>query len=138
MDADHALLLVIYGAWTWLALRVAVQYDQMRRMMGERGAPHAMALALGIMLAAAGAGLEQWWWLLFQAGNEAGLDTWWMQAGKPWLVPFAVLGAAGYLVHLRSYHRERGREHGWHVEAVMALAFGLALLVSVQVLGRIL
>lgn len=131
MDADHAILLVIYGAWTWLALRVAVSYAEMRRLMLARNAQHAVALALGILLAAVGAGLEQLWWLVFQVGNQAGLDLWWMQAGKPWLVPFAVLGAAGYLVHLRSYHRERGRPSAWATEAVCAVLFGASLVATV-------
>lgn len=137
VDLDHLGLLVIYGAWTWLALRVAVSYERMRRMMAARGSDQAVALAMGIMLASAGAGFEQLWWLLFQTGHQVGLDLWWMQAGKPWLVPFALLGAAGYLIHLRSYHREQGRRGRWRAEALAAVLFGLALAGTVYALGTV-
>lgn len=125
MSPSQAAVLIAFALVVYLMLRTAMVFDTTRRELERRGSPESARLALGIFLVSAGAGLQELWWLAFQAQHALGVDSWWMQAHKPSLVPLAVLSCAGYLLHLHSYHQQRGRPRAWLVE--LAVGLGLAL-----------
>lgn len=136
MSVKTWLVLATFGALVWLTLRTASTFDTLRRQLVAEGKHEGAALALGVLLAGAAVGFEQLWWFAFQWGNAIGLDLWWMQAHKFTLTPLAVLACAGYSIHLRSVHAQRGEPGAWKVEAAMAAAFGVGMATVAAVLSQ--